>query len=128
MVLDTSAIVAIQLRESGFERLLRAIESAAIVVVGTPTLFETHLVLTSKLGHDARPVVAAFLRLISAEVVPFEQAHLDAACAAFLRFGRGRHPAALNFGDCLSYAMAAVSGLPLLFIGNDFGQTDITRA
>jgi ribonuclease VapC len=73
-------------------------------------------------------VLFAFLRRLEAEVVPFNQEHLDAAATAFIRFGRGRHPAALNFGDCMTYAIASVAGMPLLFAGEDFGRTDIARA
>ena len=58
----------------------------------------------------------------------FHEEHLDAAITAFLRFGRGRHPAALNFGDCMTYAVASVAGMPLLFTGDDFSRTDIARA
>jgi len=125
MVLDSSAIVAIHLREPGHERLIDRIDAAEVVVVGVPTLLETVMVLTARLGHDARPMVFAFLRRMDAEVVPFHEEHLDAAAAAFLRFGRGRHPAALNFGDCMAYAVASVAGMPLLFTGEDFGRTDI---
>jgi ribonuclease VapC len=128
MVLDSSAIVAIHLREPGHDRLVEAIENAEVVAVGAPTLLETAMVLTTRLGQDARPLLLAFLRRIDAEVVAFNEEHRDAACTAFLRFGRGRHPAALNFGDCMSYAVAWVSGLPLLCTGEDFARTDIPRA
>jgi ribonuclease VapC len=128
MVLDSSAIVAIHLRESGHERLMDRIDAAEVIVVGAPTLLESAMVLTARLGHDARPMLFAFLRRLEAEVVPFNQEHLDAAVTAFIRFGRGRHPAALNFGDCMSYAVASVAGMPLLFIGEDFTRTDIAQA
>ena len=128
MVLDSSAIVAIHLREPGHERLIGRIDAAEAFVVGVPTVLETALVLTARLGQDARPMIFAFLRRLDAEVVPFNEEHLDAAAAAFIRFGRGRHPAALNFGDCMSYAVASVAGLPLLFTGEDFSRTDIPRA
>lgn len=128
MVLDSSAIVAIHLREPGHERLIERIDAAAVVAVGVPTLLETAMVLTSRLGQDARPMIFAFLRRLEAEVVPFNEEHLDAATTAFIRFGRGRHPAALNFGDCMSYAIASVAGMPLLFTGADFSQTDIAQA
>jgi len=68
------------------------------------------------------------LRSIGAEIVPFTEEHYDAAVSAFLRYGKGRHPAGLNFGDCMSYAFARVSGLPLLYVGTDFSKTDITAA
>jgi ribonuclease VapC len=61
-------------------------------------------------------------------VVPFNEEHLNAAASAFIRFGRGRHAAALNFGDCMSYALASVADMPLLFTGRDFSQTDIAPA
>ena len=128
MVLDSSAIVAIHLKEPGHDRLIDAIDRAEVVVIGAPTLLETAMVLTTRLGQDARPLLSAFLRRLEAEVIAFNEEHLDAATTAFLRFGRGRHPAALNFGDCMSYAVASVAGLPLLFTGGDFAQTDIARA
>ena len=128
MVLDSSAIVAIHLRESGHERLMDRIDAAEAVVVGVPPLLESVMVLTARLGHDARPMIFAFLRRLEAEVVPFNQEHMDAAATAFIRFGKGRHPAALNFGDCMSYAVASVAGMPLLFIGEDFTRTDIAQA
>ena len=68
------------------------------------------------------------LRRLEAEAVPFNQEHMDAAAPAFIRFGKGRHPAALNFGDCMSYAVASVVGMPLLFTGEDFKRTDIAQA
>lgn len=128
MVLDSSAIIAIQFQEPGHLRLIAEIERAELIVVGTPTVLETTMVLSARLGQDARPRVSAFLRGIQAEVVDFNQQHLEAATAAFLRFGRGRHPAALNFGDCMSYAVASLAGMPLLFTGEDFARTDIARA
>jgi ribonuclease VapC len=99
-----------------------------VVIAGVPTLLETTMVLTTRLGQDARPAIFAFLRRAEAELVPFNEEHLDAAASAFLRFGRRRHPAGLNFGDCMSYAVASVAGMPLLFAGEDFKQTDIAPA
>lgn len=126
MVLDSSAIVAIHLQEPGYERLIDLMDGAQIVVVGIPTVLETTMVLTARLKRDALPIVYEFLRRLRAEVVPFNEQHLDAAVIAYIRFGRGRHPAALNFGDCMSYAVASVAGMPLLFTGEDFKRTDIT--
>jgi ribonuclease VapC len=129
MVLDSSAIVAIHLEEPGYDRLLElidaAIDNAEVILVGVPTLLETVMVLTARLRKDARPLIARFLRQIEAEVVAFNQEHFESATSAFLRFGRGRHPAALNFGDCMAYAVASVAGMPLLFTGRDFSRTDI---
>ena len=128
MVLDSSVIVAIHLREPGYERLIDRIDAAEVVVVGVPTLLESVMVLTARFGHDARPLLFTFLRRLNAEVVPFNQEHLDAAVTALIRFGRARHPAALNFGDCMSYAVASVAGMPLLFTGDEFRRTDIAQA
>jgi len=128
MVLDSSAIVAIHTREPGYERLIDAIEAADLVAIGTPTLIESATVLSARIGQDARALLFAFLRRVDAEIVSFSQDHLDTAIEAFLRFGRGRHPAALNFGDCMSYAVARVAGMPLLFTGEDFKRTDIAQA
>ena len=128
MVLDSSAIVAVHLREPGYQRLIQQIEAAGAVVIGVPTFLETAMVLTARLGQDARPVISAFLRRLEAIIIPFSEEHLDAAVTAFIRFGRGRHPAALNFGDCMAYAVASVAGMPLLFTGADFTRTDIEQA
>ena len=124
MVLDTSAIVAIHVKEAGFEQLIEKIDQASVVAVGVPTLLESAMVLTSRLSQDARVLLLGSLKRINAEIVPFT----DVAVEAFLRFGRGRHPAGLNFGDCMAYAVAAVAGLPLLYTGNDFARTDIPSA
>jgi ribonuclease VapC len=86
------------------------------------------MVLTARLGQDARPLLFAFLRRLEAEVVAFNEEHVDAATTAFLRFERGRHPAGLNFGDCMAYAVASVAGMPLAFTGDDLARTDIARA
>ena len=88
-------------------------------------MLETAMVLSSRLGKDPRPVLNGFLRKMDVEVIPFTAEHYEAAVDAFERFGKGRHPAALNFGDCLSYAAAHLSGLPLLYTGNDFARTDL---
>lgn len=125
MVLDTSVIVAILLQEPGYERLVIAIDGATEIVVGAPAVLEAGMVLSSRLRQDARPLIHALLRQIRARGVPFDDAHAWAATGAFLRFGRGRHPAGLNFGDCISYAVATIAGRPLLYTGDDFGKTDI---
>ena len=128
MVLDSSAIVAIHWKEPGHERLVGKIDNAEILVVAAPTLLEASMVLTARLRVDARSMLSAFLRRSEIEVVSFSEEHFDAAMTAFLRFGRGRHAAALNFGDCMAYAVASVAGMPLLFTGDDFGRTDIVAA
>jgi ribonuclease VapC len=128
MVLDSSAIVAIHLREEGYERLFERIGQAEAVFVGAPTVFESAMVLGSRAGRDVRSQLAAFFRRKDVAIVPFTEEHFQVATEAFLRFGKGHHPAKLNFGDCMAYAVAAVAGMPLLYTGNDFAQTDIPAA
>jgi ribonuclease VapC len=128
MVLDTSAVVAMHLEEPGYERLFQRVQAADVVLIGVPTLFESAMVLTSRAGREARSVLEAAIRQMGARVVPFSQEHVHEATSAFLRFGKGRHPAALNFGDCMSYAVAKVADMQLLYVGGDFSQTDITPA
>ena len=85
------------------------------------------IVLFAQLQRDARSLLARFLSEASITLIPFGESHYGAAVDAWLRYGKGRHPAALNFGDCLSYAVAQLAGEPLLFVGDDFARTDIVR-
>jgi len=128
MVLDTSALVSIQIEEPGFQTLFRKIEEAPRVVIGAPILFEAAMVLSGRMGTDARFSLSRGLRQLGVEIIPFTEELYEAAVSAFLRYGKGRHPAGLNFGDCMSYALAFVSGLPLLYTGDDFSKTDIQAA
>jgi len=125
VVLDTSAIVAILLLEPNHEELQAKIESAPGIAIGAPTLVETLMVLTARLRGEPILGLRELLRAVEAEVIPFSEDHSHIALQAYLRFGKGRHPAALNFGDCLSYATASVARQPLLFVGGDFSRTDI---
>ena len=128
MLIDSSAIVALLLREPGSESIEAAIEGSEAVFVSSATLFETYIVLTRRSGKDESALIERFVAQIDAEVIPFSQSLWLLAAAAFLRYGKGRHRAALNFGDCMVYATAKQAGLPLLFLGNDFSQTDINPA
>ena len=128
MILDSSALLALVFREPGYERILAAVAAADWVGVGAPTLAETGIVLSARIAEEAKPTLALLLEHLDLRIVPFEATHARAAREAFTRFGRGRHPAALNFGDCLTYAVAKVAGLPLLFVGDDFARTDLESA
>ncbi len=128
MILDSSAVIAITLKEPGFENLLAAMDAASRIGIGAPTLVETAVVLSARTESDGRGLVSRFLLEADVAVVPFTDAHFGTAVDAWLRFGRGRHPAGLNFGDCLSYATARLASEPLLFTGNDFRRTDISAA
>jgi ribonuclease VapC len=128
MVVDSSALVAILREEPGHERLLQKALGADRIVVGASVAFETAMVLSGRWHRDARSTLNGLLRNINAEIVSFDEGHYEAAVSAFLRYGKGRDPAGLNFGDCMSYAFARVSGLPLLYTGDDFSKTDIQAA
>jgi ribonuclease VapC len=128
VILDSSAVVAIAFREPGHEELLARLLAAEEVAIGAPTLAEAAIVVSSRLGSDARPLLSRFLLEGGIETVPFGEAHFGVAVGAWLRFGRGRHEARLNFGDCLAYAAAKVAGRPLLCVGEEFGRTDLPLA
>ena len=128
MILDSSAVVAIVLREPGFEELVRKIAGAETIAVGAPTLAEAGIVLTARLERDARGLLHGLLREWEAVTVNFGEEHWREALSAYSRFGRGRHRARLNLGDCLSYAVAQLAGEPLLCTGNDFARTDLELA
>ncbi|MDQ3787955.1 MAG: type II toxin-antitoxin system VapC family toxin [Actinomycetota bacterium] len=128
MIIDSSAIVTVLLREKGSERVLDALEAADACRVGAPTLVETAMVLTGRLGDNGRTMLLSLLQEVNVDVLSFGDAHWRIAQSAFVRYGKGRHPAALNFGDCLTYATAYVAGEPLLCVGDDFAQTDLELA
>lgn len=129
MIVDTSALVAVVVREDGYgavlDKLGRPQEAAGM---GTPTITELGIVLSARLGTNARSLVVDLLDQFEIAEVPFGEAHWRAAVDAFGRYGRGRHPARLNFGDCLTYAVAHLAREPLLFVGDDFAATDLDRA
>ena len=128
MILDSSAIVAIAFREPGHERLVQRIASSDSVGIGAPTLVESAIVLSARLNRDARAILSRLLTEGGIETIPFGEAHFGVAVGAWLAFGRGRHPAALNFGDCLAYATARVADRALLCVGDDFERTDLEIA
>lgn len=105
--------------------MLEAMAAAPRLGIGAPTLVEATIVLSARLGVDARGLMSRMLIEGDIAVVPFTDAHFGVALTAWLRFGRGRHPAQLNYGDCLAYATAQVAGEPLLYTGEDFARTDI---
>jgi ribonuclease VapC len=128
VIVDSSALVAVLLREPGHAPLLDRLGSEAAAGVGAPTLAETGIVLAARLGMSGRTLLARFVQESDLVVVPLEEAHWGVAVEAFLRFGKGRHPARLNYGDCLTYAVARLADEPLLCVGDDFAQTDLALA
>jgi ribonuclease VapC len=129
IVADTSAIVAIAFGEPERHALLQAIEAAERTLVSTVSVVEARMVVHGRRGQRAVVLLDDLLRLPLFEIVPPGPAEMDAAYAAFVAFGKGSgHAAALNFGDVFSYALAKVRGLPLLYKGDDFAETDIEGA
>ena len=128
MTLDTSAIIAIMFEEPGYLDLVDRILAVESVRIATPTLVEASLVFAGRRRAKAAGEVEALVHELGVSVAPFGEREWHAAVTAFLRFGRGRHKAALNFGDCLAYASASVANDSLLFTGDDFARTDITPA
>jgi len=125
MIVDSSALLAIVFREPGWEQLVERLQSAGAVAAGAPTLAETGIVLTARLGPAADGLLERLLDELEIQEIPFGEIHWREAVDAFRRYGRGRHPASLNFGDCLTYAAASLSGEPLLYVGEDFARTDL---
>jgi ribonuclease VapC len=128
MVLDASALIAILMEEPGFLTIAGKINAASTVIIGAPTAFEAAMVLQKKVKDHAGLRLKEFLDAEDIRIVDFGEEHYRLALSALLRYGKGRHPAQLNFGDCLSYAVAAVADMPLLYTGDDFSKTDIEAA
>lgn len=128
MIIDTSAVVAILAGESDAAHYAQMIEKDPTPRIGAPALLEASMVLTRWFGETAVAALDAFVREAGAEIVPFDLPQLHAAQDTYREFGKGRHPAGLNFGDCMSYALARVCDETLLFKGDDFARTDIRAA
>jgi ribonuclease VapC len=127
MTLDTSAVLAILLDEVERTEFVSLLEQAARRLISAMSVLETAMVLEGRKGAEAGAALDLFLQRASIETVAFDQEQLMMARTAFRRFGKGRHSAGLNFGDCAAYALAQWSGEPLLFKGADFAATDVTR-
>ncbi len=125
MILDSSAVVAMLIEEDGHRRLVETMESAPVVGIGAPTLVETDMVMLGRFDLPGGGLVAQFLEENHVVVVPFDEDHRRVAAEAFIRYGKGHHPAALNYGDCMTYATAHIADHPLLFTGGDFAETDL---
>jgi ribonuclease VapC len=125
MIVDTSALLALVFKEPGFEDLVDRLTTAPAVAAGTPTLAETGVVLTARLGAAADGLLERLLDEFEIQEIPFGEIHWREAVSAFRRWGKGPHAAGLNFGDCLTYAAARLSGEPLLYVGSDFSRTDL---
>jgi ribonuclease VapC len=125
MVIDSCALLAIFLAEPESEQFLKSIVNAPAKLVSAASLLETGIVLESRLGDAAGREFDLFVLRAGLEVVPVDAEQIEIARSAWRKYGKGRHRAALNFGDCFSYALSKVSGEPLLAKGDDFARTDV---
>jgi ribonuclease VapC len=127
LILDTSAIAGVIFRERGHHRLETLMEDQPLAI-GAPTLVEATIVMVRKFDLHGRALLAQFLEHNRVLTLPFAAGHWQLAAEAFIRYGKGRHPAALNYGDCMTYATAKLAEAPLLFVGEDFAKTDLQAA
>lgn len=125
MIVDSSALIALIQNEPAAEQVAAVLAGTRNPTVGAATLTETLIVLTNRRGPVARTVFDRLSTEINLGIAPYTAEHAYAAQRAYLRFGRGRHPAGLNFGDCMSYSTAQLAHEPLLAVGDDFPQTDL---
>jgi ribonuclease VapC len=127
VIVDSSAIVAIAFQEPEASRMALAIAGAREKHISAVNWLETMMVVESRAGISASEGTRLILSELGVSVLPFSEAHMREAQDAWQRFGKGRHPAGLNMGDCCAYGVAKTEGRPLLFKGGDFEKTDIAR-
>jgi ribonuclease VapC len=127
MVLDTSALLALLLNEPDAEAFRVAVENDATRLVSSATLLETAIVIETRKGEAAGRELDLLIYRAEIAIIPPDADQVGEARRAYRRFGKGRHPAALNFGDLFSYALSRTTGEPLLFKGADFEKTDVAR-
>jgi ribonuclease VapC len=125
MVIDTSALVAIKFDEPEAAQFRISVSRATIRIVSAASVLEASIVVEGRRGHQAGKDLDQMLVEGDIQIVPVTIEQVEAARSAFRQYGRGRHKAGLNFGDCFSYALAKVSGESLLYKGNDFALTDL---
>ena len=125
MVVDTSAVLAILQDEPERRRFNEAVEAADSRLMSVATFVEVSIVIESRFGAEGLHHLDLFVDRAGMELVPVDVEQARVARGAFSRFGKGRHRAALNYGDCFSYALAQVMGEPLLYKGEDFSGTDL---
>ena len=125
MVIDTSALVAMLNDEPEAERFEAAVEADQVRLMSTASYVETAIVIETRFGEPGGRELDLWLHRAAVDLVSLDSDQADAARVAYRMYGRGRHRAGLNYGDCFSYALAKMSGQPLLFKGDDFARTDI---
>jgi ribonuclease VapC len=125
MVIDSSAIIAILLGQTDRDRLTNLVLEAETRAISAANVLETGIVVESRRGEPAGREFDLFLNQAGLDIVPVDAEQVEIARLAWRKYGKGRHPAALNYGDCFAYALAKVLDEPLLAKGTDFGRTDI---
>lgn len=128
MVIDTSALVAILQDEPERRGFIEAIEASSVRLMSAATLVEISIVVECRYGAEGVRDLDLFVAAAAIEIAPVDQEQAGVARQAFARFGKGRHPAGLNYGDCFAYALATVTGEPLLYKRDDFSRTDVASA
>jgi ribonuclease VapC len=128
VIVDTSALAAIFFAESEATAYTEAIHAADRCLISAANFLELSIVIEGQIGPEAARQCDIFFRRAGIIIEPFSIEQADVARQAFMDFGKGRHPAGLNFGDCFAYALAKTTGEPLLYKGNDFKKTDILSA
>ncbi len=128
MIIDTSAIIAVLFNEDDAEVYAEAIARADSCRISAATFVETAIVVEAQTRNNGGRQLDAFMRRASIRIESVTEEHAYMARQAFIEFGKGRHRAGLNYGDCFSYALAKATGEPLLFKGKDFAQTDLAAA
>jgi ribonuclease VapC len=128
MVIDSSAVVAILLREPEALRFAREIAKSSIRLMSAANLFEACIVVDNLVDLRTSRRLDAFIERARIDIEPVSEHQVRIARQAYIDFGKGNHPAGLNFGDCFAYALAKATGEPLLFKGDDFSKTDVTPA
>jgi ribonuclease VapC len=128
MVIDSSAIYAIVLNEPERQRFIDCILQTETIAISAATLLECKIVALHKISGNWESDLLAVLERLPLAIIPFDEPQASLAAEAYRAFGKGRHQAALNFGDCISYALAKIRNEPLLYKGDDFTRTDIVSA
>ena len=128
MIVDSSALVAILFKEADAAAMASALRDASACAVAAPTVVEAAMVAEGRAGPGMARELDDLLSAVDAEIVPFTAEHAALARDAWRRYGKGRHPAGLNLGDCFAYALAVARDEPLLFKGEDFARTDVKAA
>jgi ribonuclease VapC len=128
MILDTAAVIAVLRNEERAARLVAALENAPVKRMSAATLVEAGIVLQARYGDHGERELDLFVQRTHVQIIPVTEEHAEYARSAYRRFGRGRHAAGLNFGDCFAYALARALDEPLLFVGEEFARTDVRAA